>query len=391
MYFVGFVGALLISDVRLKKMVMKKEYGNIIDDDGKILLFSIDNFVENICKGDTCFVCGVERKNTIFNDEHVIPRWVLKRYDLFGKGITLPNGKEFKYGKYKIPCCKSCNSLLGDGIEKKISEGFNGNFDEVLKFFNEHRNLVFVWICLIYIKTHLTDKMFKYDFKSDKKISDVYNWNELHHIHCMARSIYTGVNVNQSVYGSMFIYPCDEIDYGNKYDYIDLYGTGTILIRLGAFFIICVIGDCKLTTQLVEDRTRRITGKLNFLQMRELYSRVTYENLRIIDRPRYLTIVKDSFKNIEIDTRINESIRIAPHNEAFFGELMYHLVKDLMFTPEHPELKEKMSEQVQAVKDGQWTYLFDSEGKFLNDSTFIVEDEDELVKSIRLGSGAFTR
>lgn len=372
-------------------MIMKKENGNIVGDDGKVLLFSIENFVEHICNNDTCFVCGVERKGAIFNDEHVIPRWVLKRYDLFGKDITLPNGKKFKYGKYKIPCCKSCNSLLGDGIEKKISEGFNGNFDEVMEFFNQNRNLIFVWICLLYIKTHLKDRMFQYDFKSDKKIGDNYNWEELHHIHCMARSVYTGVNINQSVYGSMFIYPCDEIDHGDKYDYIDLYGTGTVLIRLGGFFIICVIGDSKLTTKLVEDRTCRITGKLNFLQMRELYSRVTYENLRIIDKPRYLTIVKDNFRHIEVDAIINKGIRIAPHNEPFFGDLMYHLVKDHMFNPEHPELKAKMYEQVQAVKNGQWTYLFDSEGKFLNDSAFIIEDEDELVRSLRSGSDAFTR
>jgi len=232
---------------------MKKVNGNIVSDEGKVLLFSIDNFVETICNNDTCFVCGVERSDASFNDEHVIPRWVLKRYELFGKEITLPNEKKFRYGKYKIPCCKSCNSLLGNNIEKKIAEGFDGDYYDALNFFNDNKEIIFIWICLLYIKTHLKDRAFKYDFKSDKKIGDNYDWEELHHIHCMARSIYTNVNIEKSVYGSMFIYPCAELDEGELFDYIDLYGTGTILIRLGNFFIIGVIDDSKLVSQLIKN------------------------------------------------------------------------------------------------------------------------------------------
>lgn len=370
---------------------MKKENGNIVDEDGKILVFSINNFIEHICNGDTCFICGVERNDTTFNDEHIIPRWILKRYELFGKEITLPNGRMFRYGKYKIPCCQKCNSLLGDGIEKKISEGFNGSYDDSVSFFNENKNLVFIWMCLIYIKTHLKDRTFKYDFKSEKKIGDDYSWEGLHHIHCVARSIYTNVDIDESVYGSMFIYPCVDLDFGDAYDYSDLYGTGTILIRLGSLFIICVIGDSKLASRLMENRTCRITGKLNFLQIRELYSRVTYETLRIIDKPKYFTAVRSNDNYIGIHAKISDTVRVSPHNESFFGDLMYHVVKDHIFKPEHPYLKLKMQEQIQAIKNGQWTYLFDSEGKFLNDSASIIENEDELVSELKNGIDTFTR
>lgn len=369
---------------------MKEINGNIVSDDAKVLLFSIDNFVETICNKDTCFICGVERTDAVFNDEHVIPRWILKRFDLFGKLITLPNDKTFRYGKYKIPCCKNCNSLLGDNIEKKISEGFDGDYGEVLKFFNENKESIFIWICLLYIKTHLKDRMFKSDFKSDKKIGDDYNWEELHHIHCVARSIYTKVNIEESVYGSMFIYPCAEFDEGEKYDYIDLYGTGTVLIRLGAFCVICVLNDSKITSQLIKSRTERITGKLNFLQMRELYSRVTYDNLRIVDRPKYITYVKLEDNFICIDSLIEQAVAISPHNEELLGSIMYKLVKDYIFKPDTPELKVRTQEQIKAVKNGQWTYLFDSEGKFLNDSVIIIEDEGPYVEDLKNNTGPFS-
>lgn len=370
---------------------MDKVCGNIVSDDGKVLLFSIDNFVNTICNKDTCFVCGIERAEASFNDEHVIPRWVLKRYELFGKEITLPNDKKFRYGKYKIPCCESCNSFLGENIEKKVAEGLDGDFNKVLSFFNGNKGLVFNWICLLYIKTHLKDKMFQYDFQSDKKIGDDYDWEDLHHFHCMARSIYTGVKIEESVYGSMFIYPCAEFDEGERYDYIDLYGTGTVLIRLGDFFIICVMNDSKLVSQLIKSRTERITGKLNFLQVRELYSRVSYENLRIIDRPKYYTAVRHKDNYVGIHASINKKIKIAPHNEEFFGALMYKLVKNYIYSPQEPELKIKMQEQVQGVKNGQWTYLFDSEGKFLSDSALIIDDEKSVIEDLKNGIDIFTR
>ncbi|MDN5114174.1 hypothetical protein AB0W31_07510 [Aliarcobacter butzleri] len=370
---------------------MKEESGNIVSSNEKILLFSKHNFVNQICNEETCFICGIKKNDTDFNDEHVIPRWILKRYQLFEKKISLANGKQIKYGNYKIPCCKKCNSFLGEEIENKIAEGFGKNIEDSIKFFNKNRKLVFTWISLLYIKTHLKDKAFKFDFLSNRKISDDYNWDELHHIHCIARSIYTNIFIEESVYGSMFIFPCSDFIDGEKYDYIDLYGTGTVLLRLGDFFIICVINDSKLVTKLMENKTKRITGKLNFLQIRELYSRITYEFLRIIDRPKYYTAVKFKDNYIGIQTLINNTIRIAPYDEEFFGSLMYTLVKDYMYKPEHPILKNKMQEQIQAIKKGQWTYLFDSNGKFIEDFPNIIEHEDIVAENLKMGIDIFIK
>jgi hypothetical protein len=57
----------------------------------------------DICDGNACFICGAAPGSKKFNNEHVIPRWDLKRYDLFAKEITLPNGSLQRYG----PLCPS--------------------------------------------------------------------------------------------------------------------------------------------------------------------------------------------------------------------------------------------------------------------------------------------
>jgi hypothetical protein len=61
--------------------------------DGRVIVYSAEEFLNKICATDCCFVCGSSRREKPFNDEHVVPRWILNRYSLFGKEIILPNGQ----------------------------------------------------------------------------------------------------------------------------------------------------------------------------------------------------------------------------------------------------------------------------------------------------------
>ena len=71
----------------------------IINPDGKILLYSIDDFYNRIVKGTDCFICGAEQRTKEFNDEHVLPDWLVRKYNLHNKSITLSNAANFKYGQ----------------------------------------------------------------------------------------------------------------------------------------------------------------------------------------------------------------------------------------------------------------------------------------------------
>ena len=88
----------------------------ILGEDGRILLLSCRRFVDEVVLGEACFVCGASPQSKTFNDEHIIPRWVLKRYGLYDKEITLPTGERRHYRGYRVPCCVECNSLLGETV-----------------------------------------------------------------------------------------------------------------------------------------------------------------------------------------------------------------------------------------------------------------------------------
>lgn len=60
---------------------------------GRILLMSCKRFVDEIVYGRR--LLGLRRlaEGQGVHDEHIIPRWVLKRFGLFDKKMTLPTGE----------------------------------------------------------------------------------------------------------------------------------------------------------------------------------------------------------------------------------------------------------------------------------------------------------
>jgi hypothetical protein len=95
--------------------------GSVLDRDGRIVFFSQDRFISDIAEGDCCFVCGARRDTVPFNDEHVIPDWILRRFGLHGRQLGLPNQASLRYGSLKVPCCVNCNEEMGDLFEKPMS------------------------------------------------------------------------------------------------------------------------------------------------------------------------------------------------------------------------------------------------------------------------------
>ena len=104
---------------------IKTDDGSVIDESGRVLYFSVERFIKDICDGDCCFVCGVSPSQAEFNDEHILPQWILRKFDLFGKRIGLPNDSHFRYGSYTIPCCEACNSQMARTFETPLSRLFD--------------------------------------------------------------------------------------------------------------------------------------------------------------------------------------------------------------------------------------------------------------------------
>jgi hypothetical protein len=346
--------------------------GSAIRDDGTAIIFSIERFIRDIVEGDCCFICGKRRDEVAFNDEHIIPDWVLRRTGLYNKQITLPNGTLYRYREYKVPCCVPCNSLMGRTFEEPISELFEQGYEAVAAHMRTRQGIaqLFIWLAFIYLKTHLKDlslRMHRDRRMPEGQIADIYDWENLHHVHCLARSYLAQVAIDPQVIGSVLLLPAKSGVNGELFDYADNYPARTLLVRIGNIALFAVLNDARAVLQFRTDPEQAQLGyplltairhALSPLQARELMAELTYINLRIEDRPVFRTVVDPTTEEATIVAETPEGYHLRAGNREFYGELLYYFCGDRIDSIAEPD----RTEIANRVRAGRSSFLWSADG-----------------------------
>lgn len=348
-------------------MITRVEDGSILDDNGKVLWFSLERFVRDICEGDCCFVCGRSPKDVIFNAEHVLPDWILTRYNLRGRTVHLPNGTEFRYDRYKVPCCADCNTAMGAQFETPISQIVDGGFDALEKHIRERGPMLFfLWMNLIFLKTHLKDRNLR--FNRDLRlppdpISGLYDWATLHHVHAVARSFYIRASFAKEIYGSSIIIPVrtDIVDGG--FDFLDLYAAQVIGLRLGNIGFLTVLNDSCATTSIMSSRLTRLGPELSEIQFRELLADMAFINLHLKERPVFRTEV-DAMGKCHIAAEHSATCELIDFDKTVRGKLLSHVWRP--FLPVIEPLRGDREQFLRSMETGNASFLFDDNGQFIS-------------------------
>jgi hypothetical protein len=343
---------------------------SIIDTSGRVIYFSLARFIADIAQGNCCFVCGASPDKVPFNYEHVLPDWILRRYNLQSRAVILPNGSPFRYGGFKIPCCVACNSRMGEEIENPIRAMFDGGYNHFIKEIQRKGPWeVFCWMARIFLKTHLKDDNLRYHLdarKGEVKIGEMHSWEDLHHIHCVARAFYTGCKVRPEALGSMYIAPAKILPYGEQFDYSDLTFAQTMLLRIGEVAILVVLNDSLASITANGEMIDKITGPLSPLQLRELAVRMAAVNNRLVDRPRFFSDFDLLTEQCNIGCERPQSYEIENMEAELFGKMMHHVCgAAVLDVPEKPQILEDL-------KKGTFTFLLDSQGRFAADHMDVI-------------------
>lgn len=352
--------------------------GSLESSDGSVLYFSADRFREQICQSDACFLCGAAAGTREFNDEHIFPRWLLEHMDLFNTRLTLPNGTLIRYGQYTIPCCKACNSRLGAELEEPVSRILCGGFESVRRHLEEEgTSLLYSWLALIYLKTHLKDRMLRQN--RDQRLSPgpissalEYEWGRFHHTYCVARARFFDIDVDPHAAGSFTVFEVKEPKGFPRYDYRDFMMAQTALLRIRDVAFLAVFDDSGAALSDRRSYFSRITGPPSPVQLRELLAHLAYTNMAITDRPHFFTHVGRG--GLSIRVRRPERIVREPFEEEVLGKILFSCVEEYLPNVRAPNLDEVRAQ----VKMARYTFLFDTNGNFLRDSMM---DDDPLVAS----------
>jgi hypothetical protein len=338
----------------------------IINGKGEIVFFGLKHFLDDIANGDCCFICGAKPDSKEFNDEHIIPDWILRKYKLHKEYVTLPNGSKFKYSQYKVPCCKDCNSELGKTYEEPISELLGKSYNDIVAEINKDPKIVhflFKWLSLIFLKTHLKDKLLLAE--RDTRInagflSDDYYWEDIHHIHCVARSHYTKAKIDSNVYGTIFILPAMVVDRFGGFDFIDSQAGKAIMLQLGEFTIISVLNDSCASSTIFMEQIKKINAPLSPFQLREIVAHLNFINLSLKERPVYKSVITYQGE-YRIKATVPETLYLLDEEKRFVtpGQFLKYYVEPMIGDVEN---RDKVLKE---LEEGKRNYLFDENGDFI--------------------------
>lgn len=310
----------------------RAEDPTIIGDDGRTLLFSCERFVRDIVDGDCCFVCGAAPDTKIFNDEHIIPRWVLRRFGLFAKTIKLPNGERRQYDRYKVPCCKDCNSLLGETVETPVSKLLSGNFEDVSRrIAEEGPDLLFVWLALLFLKTHLKDRSVRFHKNPNlgrELVGEMYDWPSFHHVHAVARSPFTRAALLPGVVGTLRVFPITDGLVVDEFDYLTFSFEQTIAVRIGNVGILAVLDDAGAAAQAWAHELGEIRWPISTIQLKELAAMFAIANDDLQTRPQFGTAVERR-EVVRIFAQVPRP-RFAEFDREKFGHALSFALRDLI-------------------------------------------------------------
>lgn len=76
----------------------------------------------------SCPLCGRYFSRVGKDLEHVFPRWLQKRHNLWTRKLTLPNFVGRNYKSIRVSICPRCNNQRFGGLERLIS-GLTANGD----------------------------------------------------------------------------------------------------------------------------------------------------------------------------------------------------------------------------------------------------------------------
>ena len=333
---------------------------------GNVLLFSWNDFVESICEGPCCFVCGRQPYGTKFNEEHIVPNWVLRTFNLHKRRVKLSNGNEHQYGTYTVPCCKYCNSemarCLEDTMSMLVSQGADAIQDHIA---SEGGLIPFTWMALVFLKLHLKDRRLRYHLdrrKGNEPISANYTWVHMHHLHALARAFHIPSTVLPEAVGSMFVFPIIEEGIRDTFDMLTFTEAQTLYIRLGKTGIVAVFDDSCAASNRVRWLVERIDASVSWMQAREIAVHFAMANLDLENRPLFWTIADKQNGMAVIGGTTDHVPRFRKFDRSSFGELMA-----CAFPVLPPLLGYEPRRASQMLAAGELSFLLDDSGNFIRD------------------------
>jgi hypothetical protein len=242
---------------------------------------------------DRCFLCGVQLEEGE-TAEHVFPKWLQRKFDLWNQRIILLNGTGLPYKQLTIPCCVSCNGGSLSRIEREIETAYSSGFQEFKKIDSQK---LFQWMGKIYYGILFKELSLDVDRRdpSKGKITSPDLLEKFKTLHLFLQSIRRQFEFEDNIPWSIFVVELST--YGDKrdFDYFDNFVTQTFALRMGNIGVIAHLQDNGIHKESLKEYYDEFDGiKLNHLQFNELVAKAMYNSTLLNRTPKYITVLPNT-------------------------------------------------------------------------------------------------
>lgn len=267
----------------------------------------------------SCFLCG-EHMGGDNSVEHVFPKWLQSRYDLWNKKIDLLNGSLIPYRQLTIPCCAQCNNEHLSRIEEQINTSVQGGYQRAI---NVPHKSWYLWAGKIFygILRKELSLLSNRSNPSDGTIVTREILESFANLHLFIQEIRGQHLFNGNSPYSVLI--CNLHDFGGLYDFRDNLFLFTLAIRMGDIGVIVSFEDGGLIQETYAKYVKQVGGrKLHPIQFYELYAKVNYQ-VKLRQLPvSYLTqsnVDRDHVASTEV---VNSSTQLDDWDQREFSEVL---------------------------------------------------------------------
>lgn len=301
---------------------------------------------------DRCFLCGDSLNEENSTEEHIFPKWLQNKFNLWDKELVLLNGTHIKYSKLKIPCCKKCNNdYLSSKLEKKVQSAVEGGYNEFKKL---DENIVARWLAKLSYGMLFKELSLKVNIR-DSRAGNIVSPEFLGSFKTLFLFLQSIIFETEFIGTpwSVLIFNIDSDKNKNIYDAQDLVLCNCFFMRMNDIGIIANLQDGGYQREFfIENMREFLNYKLHYVQFKEICAKIHYKSALYKKLPYFLC----DFSNSEPKkyTIITEQ----PHGEVFNEWVPREYAEILAF-----HLKEFgiIFEDVY-FDDNVMTYLYDKDG-----------------------------
>jgi hypothetical protein len=235
----------------------------------------IGPFVEQVYDRNRCFVCGKGIQDVPITDEHVIPKWAQRRFNLWNQELGLLNGTSIRYRSLTLCCCRPCNNRALQPLEAEISQSTLGGPDAVRQLGSLK---IFLWLGKIFYGILRRESYLLVDREQPAKgtITRPALLDLLKALHLFLQTTFAHSDILE-VPTSILVYKTavpskQEL----QWDFRDELLTLTMSIRMGSVGIVAALGDGGAQQRMLNELAKRLPDVIHPLQHLEIAALVAY-------------------------------------------------------------------------------------------------------------------